>query len=299
MTTILLSGSTGQVGTELRNTLAPVGRVIALDRSRMDLTRADTIRKAIRDARPEIIVNAAGFTTVDKVEAEPDLAMQVNGIAPGIMAEEAKRAGAILVHYSTDYVFDGELERLYVEEDAPNPVNVYGRTKLAGERAIEAVGGAYLILRTSWVYSDHGTNFVRTILRLARERHELSVVTDQTGSPSWARALAAATADLLRYKDRIPGNSGIYHLSAAGHTTRYEFTRAIIRTMQELTGIPGGWASVKPIVSAGYLLPAKRPRRPATSKDKIKQVFGIEMPGWEAQLRACLREITNGTRKSA
>ena len=169
----------------------------------MDLADPDSIRRAIRDARPEIIVNAAAYTKVDKAESEPDLAMQVNGVAPGIMAEEAKRLGAILVHYSTDYVFDGELDRPYVEDDPPNPVNAYGKTKLAGERAIEAVGGRHLILRTSWVYSARGSNFVLTVLRLAREKPELAMVDDQTGSPTWARALAEATAELLRRKELV------------------------------------------------------------------------------------------------
>jgi dTDP-4-dehydrorhamnose reductase len=254
MLRILISGKTGQVGSELLTALAPLGSVTALDRSQMDLSNAASIRKAIREAKPEIIVNAAGYTTVDKAESEPDLAMRVNGVAPGIMAEEAKRIGALLVHYSTDYVFDGELDRPYLEDDAPRPVNAYGVSKLAGERAIEAVGGAYVILRTSWVYSRRGSNFVLTILRLAREKKELAVVNDQTGSPTWARALAEATAELLRRKDLIPKNSSIYHLSAAGHTSRYEFAKAIIRFMQEVLGTTVGWASVKPITSDQYPL---------------------------------------------
>lgn len=291
MTRILVTGKTGQVGWELQSALAPLGTVIALDRSQMDLADAGSIRKAIRGAKPEIIVNAAGYTIVDKAESERDLAMQVNGIAPGVMAEEAKRLGAILIHYSTDYVFDGELRRPYVEDDAPNPVNTYGKTKLAGERAIQAVGGMHLILRTSWAYSARGSNFVLTILRLAREKAELSVVNDQTGSPTWARSLAQATADLLRKRDLIPNHSGVYHLSATGHTPRYEFARAIIRIMKEVSGTPDGWASVKPITSDQYPLPAKRPRNPVTDKDKVQRVFGVEMPHWESQLGAFLSEL--------
>ena len=296
---ILVPGKTGQVGSELLGALAPLGEVIALDRGQMDLTNADSIRKAIREAKPGIIVNAAGYTTVDKAEAEPDLAMQVNGVAPGIMAEEAKRIGAILVHYSTDYVFDGERDQPYTEDDTPNPVNIYGKTKLAGERAIEAVGGAYLILRTSWVYSARGTNFVLTILRLARERNELSVVDDQAGSPTWARALAQSTADLLRRTGLIPSHSGVYHLSATGHTSRYEFARAIIRIMRELSGIVDGWASVKPIASEHYPLPARRPRHPVTSTEKIKRVFGVEMPHWEDQLRAFLAGLPGAANRDS
>jgi dTDP-4-dehydrorhamnose reductase len=229
---------------------------------------------------------------VDRAESEPDLAMQVNGVAPGIMAEEAKRLGAIFIHYSTDYVFDGELDRPYREDDQPNPVNTYGKTKLAGERAVEAVGGQYLILRTSWVYSARGSNFVLTVLRLAREKPELAMVDDQTGSPTWARALAEATAELLGRKERITRHSGVYHLTAAGHTSRYEFTKAIIDIMKEVSGIPNGWASVKQTTSDQFPLPARRPRRPATSMEKIKRAFGIEVPRWETQLKAFLAEFS-------
>jgi len=299
MPRILVIGKTGQVGSELPGALAPLGEVIAFGRGEINLADAGSIRKAIREAKPGIIVNAAGYTVVDKAESEPELAMQVNGVAPGILAEEAKRLGAILVHYSTDYVFDGELERHYVEEDAPNPVNAYGRTKLAGERAIEAAGGAYLILRASWIYSARGTNFLLTILRLAREKKELSVVHDQAGSPTWARALAQSTADLLRRRDLIPEHSGIYHLSAAGDTSRYEFARAIIRIMREVSGIADGWASVKPITSEQYPLPARRPRHPVTSTEKIRRVFGVEMPHWEAQLRSCLLELSHTSHRGA
>jgi dTDP-4-dehydrorhamnose reductase len=290
MARILMPGRTGQVGWELHSALAALGTVIAPDRREMDLESPDSVRRAIRDSQPDIIVNAAGYTTVDRAEAEPGLAMQVNGVAPGILAEEAKRLGALLIHYSTDYVYDGTLDRPYLEDDAPNPVNTYGKTKLAAERAITAVGGEHLILRTSWVYSARRTNFVLAILRLAREKPELAVVEDQTGSPSWARALAQATVELLRRRERIPGRSGIYHLAAAGHTSRCDFARAIIRIARELPGQRDGWATVRPITSREYPLPARRPVHPVTSKDKIKRVFGIELPHWEAQLRAFLVE---------
>ena len=290
MTVILLAGGTGQVGSELRTTLVPYGRVIAPGRDRMDLADPDSIRSALREARPDVIVNAAGHTAVDRAEAEPELAMRVNGAAPGVMAEEARRGGALLVHYSTDYVFDGELDRPYVEEDEPHPVNAYGISKLAGERAVEAVGGAYLILRTSWAYGLVGTNFVRTILRLAREKPELPVVHDQVGSPSWARALAQATADLAGRRDLAAENSGIFHLSAAGHVSRFEFARYVIDAAREISGKADGWATVRPITSAEYPLPARRPRRPVTSKEKIRRVFGVQMPTWQDQVRAYLRE---------
>jgi len=288
VTKILLTGKTGQLGSELITALGPLGEVVATGRNEMDLADPDSIRKSIRETKPDIIVNAAGYAAVDKAESEPALATQVNGIAPGIIAEEAKRLGATLIHYSTDYVFDGVQKQIYTEDDPPQPVNVYGETKLAGERAVEAVGGAYVILRTCWIYSGNGPNFVLTMLKLARERREIGVVDDQTGSPTWARSLAQATADLIR---REPSQSGIYHLSATGHTSRYEFARAIVETMAELTGSRNGWAAIKPITSDQYPLPARRPPHPVTDKTKIKRVYGIEMPRWEDQLRAFLAEL--------
>ena len=291
MTRILVTGRTGQIGWELQGALAPLGTVIALDRRAMDLASPDSIRRAIRDAEPEIIVNAAAYTEVDKAESEPDLAMKVNGVAPGIMAEEAKRLGAILVHYSTDYVFDGELDRPYVEDDPPNPVNAYGKTKLAGELAVAAVGGRHLILRSSWVYSARGSNFVLTVLRLAREKPELAMVDDQTGSPTWARALAEATAELLRRKDRVLGHSGVYHLAASGHASRYEFSNDVIRIMRDVCGEAGGWAKVRPISSGEYPLPARRPRNPVMSQDKVKRILGVEMTHWKDELRSFLVEL--------
>lgn len=285
MKTLLLAGRTGQVGGELEHALAPLGRVIALDRRGMDLADPDSILAAVRAAKPAIIVNAAGFTAVDDAERQPELAMQVNGIAPGILAEEAKRIGAVLVHYSTDYVFDGTKGAPYIEEDVPNPVNAYGRTKLAGEKAIMAAGGAYLILRTSWVYSRRGSNFVLKILELARSRTELSVVTDQTGSPSWARELAHATAALLAHPALASGASGIYHLAAAGETSRYDFARLIVSMARERSGNARGWATIRPTTSEKYPLLAQRPRYLSTSKLKLRQHFGMELPTWIAQLQ--------------
>lgn len=292
MTRILVTGRNGQVGWELQEALAPLGSVVALDRGGMDLASPDSIRRAIRDTKPEIIVNAAAYTAVDKAEAEPDLAQRVNGIAPGILTEEAKRLGATFVHYSTDYVFDGELGRPYTEEDAPNPVNAYGRTKVAGERAIEAVGGKYFILRTSGVYSSRGSNFVLTILRAAREKPELAVVDDQLGSPTWARALATATADLLRRHERLLAQSGTYHLTAGNCASRHALAQAIIAIARELSGQPDGWAAVKPIRTDQYRPqpPARRPLRPVLALGKIERTFGIRMQDWENQLRSFLEE---------
>jgi dTDP-4-dehydrorhamnose reductase len=217
--------------------------------------------------------------------------MQINGVAPGVMAEEALRIGALLVHYSTDYVFDGESGRPYCEEDAPRPVNEYGRSKLVGESAIAAIGGAHLILRTSWMYSSRRANFVLAILRLAREKPELRVVADQTGSPTWARALAVSTADLLRPGRPVRDRAGIYHLCAAGRASRYEFAQAIVDTAREVSGISSGWASVKPITTGEYPLPAQRPRATALDSAKIRRVFGIEMTHWREQLRSCVTEL--------
>jgi dTDP-4-dehydrorhamnose reductase len=291
MLKILVPGRNGQVGWELQGALAPFGTVIGLDRSGMDLASPDSIRRAIRDAKPDVIINAAAYNNVDRAESEPDLAMQVNGVAPGVMAEEAKRLGAILIHYSTDYVFDGELDRPYTEEDVPNPVNAYGRSKLAGERAIEAVGGRYLILRTSWVYSARGSNFVLTVLRLAREKPELAMVDDQSGSPTWARALAQATAELLRKREIIGAHSGTYHLAAGGHASRFELANAIIGIVQDLAGAPGGWAKVRPIATREFPLPARRPPQPIMTKEKVKRVLGVELEHWKDALRSCLVEL--------
>ena len=289
MTTILLTGKTGQVGWELQRALAPLGRLIAPGRAEMDHANPDSIRSAIRNGKPDVIVNAAGYTTVDKAEGEADLVMRVNAVAPGIIAEEARRMGASLVHYSTDYVYDGTLGRPYQEDDAPNPLNVYGSSKLAGERAIQAVGGAHLILRTSWIYSERGSNFVLAVLRLAREKPVLTVVSDQVGSPSWARALAEATADLLREREQIRNRAGVYHLSAAGHTSRHDFAVAIVRMMKEISGVADGWAEIRPVTTDQYPpLPARRPLNPATDKSRVRRVFGVEMPGWESQLRSFL-----------
>lgn len=290
MTTILLTGKTGQLGRELQLSLAPLGHVIAMDRTQMDLNSPDSIRRTIRDVAPDIIVNAAGYTAVDQAESEPELAMRINAAAPGVMAEEARRLGSLLLHYSTDYVFDGRRTEPYTEADEPNPLNTYGRSKLEGERAITASGCAHLILRASWIYSCRGTNFVLTMLRLARARNELAVVDDQIGSPTWARALAQSTAELLGKVGGADVPTGIYHLSAAGVASRYDTAIKIIEIARQLSGESTGWAAVRPIKSAAYPLPAARPLNAATSKKKVEQVFGIVMADWKNQLRSCLAD---------
>lgn len=288
MLRILLTGKTGQVGWELQRTLAPRGRVIALDRSQMDLANPDSVRSAIRLAAPDIIVNAAAYTAVDTAEAEPGLAMQVNAVAPGIMAEEAKRLGALLVHYSTDYIFDGTKSTPYVEEDTPHPLNAYGRSKLGGECAIAATGCAHLMLRTSWIYAGRGSNFMLTMLELARQRKVLTVVDDQIGCPTWARFIAESTAKLLADIGHARDNQGIYHLSADGRTSRFDFARKIIELAGRISGERTGWAEIRSTTTAEYPLPAQRPLNCSTSKNKVRQVFGIEIPNWAKLLSACL-----------
>src|SRR5688572_30739222 len=233
MTRVLLAGRGGQLGWELQRALAPLGGLLALDRAGMDLADPDSIHRAIADARPEVIVNAAAYTAVDKAESEPESAMRVNGVAPGIIAEEAARIGALVVHYSTDYVFDGAKDAPYREDDPAAPLSVYGRTKLAGEEAVRAAGGPHLIFRTSWVYAARGSNFLLTMLKLARERRELRIVDDQVGAPTWARSIAELTAQALGVDGAGPGparqRSGTYHLAAAGAVSWYGFAHAIFR----------------------------------------------------------------------
>lgn len=290
MMNILVTGKNGQVGWELRRTLATIGNVIAFDSKTMDLANPDSIRAAIGLIRPSIIVNAAAYTAVDRAEAEPDLAMAVNGIAPGVMAEEAGRIGALLVHYSTDYVFDGTKEGPYTEEDTPNPINIYGKTKLAGEEAVRSSGCDHLIFRTSWVYGARGTNFLLTMLRLFKERDSLNIVDDQKGAPTWSRMIAEATSQVLAKFIRPDGEfvfpsgySGLYHLSAAGVTTWYGFAVAISNAVDQ-----GGACKITPITSDGYRCAAKRPKNSIMSNDKLFKTFGIRMPEWGVQLYLCM-----------
>ena len=299
MTRILVTGRTGQVGWELQSALAPLGTVVALDRGGMDLASPDSIRRAIRDVRPGIIVNGAAYTAVDKAESEPDLAQQVNGTAPGIMAEEARRLGALLVHYSTDYVFDGRGNSPYTEDHPPHPINAYGRSKLAGERAVDAAGGGrWLVLRTSWVYAGRGKNFLRTILKLAGERDRLRVVDDQVGAPTWSRTIAWATAQIIARLMGPAGGEGssqlpgIYNLCSAGYTSWFGFAQAILERA------PAALVSVKPglqaIASEDYPTPAARPRNSRLSLDKLAASFGLAMPQWQDALDLCMEELARG-----
>lgn len=276
---ILLIGKNGQIGWELYRCLFTLGDIVAIDYPDIDLAHPDTIVRWVRETRPSLIVNAAAYTAVDQAEEEPELAMAINGVAPGILAEEAKKVGAVLVHYSTDYIFDGKKRTPYTEEDEPNPLNVYGRTKLAGERAIQAAGAPHLILRTSWVYGTRGKNFFLTMLKLAEEKDEIRVVDDQIGTPNWSRWIAQATTHMLFHGSKIiQEKSGLYHLSAKGETTWYGFAREILR----LAGRNPD--KVKPIKSSEYPAKAKRPAYGVLGTERVEQEFKVYIGSWSIAL---------------
>ncbi len=289
---ILLIAPTGQVGWELLRCAQPLGTIIPVSRvanayGQVDLSNADSVRRIIQEVKPDIILNAAAYTAVDKAEEEMELAFQVNGTAPAIMAEEAKKSKTLLVHYSTDYVFDGQNNTAYREDDAVNPIGVYGKTKLAGEEGIEAIGGDYLIFRTAWVYGIRGKNFLLTMQRLAKEREELSIVSDQIGAPTWSFMITQATVQVLTqlYSPQLIADksqfSGIYHLTCGGQTSWYEFARAIIAREHKQPNLI-------PIPTSEYPTPAKRPAYSVLSNQKLQQTFGITIPDWEKILELCL-----------
>jgi dTDP-4-dehydrorhamnose reductase len=277
---ILLLGANGQVGTELQRSFASFGELIACDRTGADLSQPESLRELIRRLRPDIILNAAAYTAVDRAESEQELAMAINGAAPRILAEEAARTDALLVHYSTDYVFDGTKQSPWIETDATNPLNVYGASKLAGERAIQSVGGRYLIFRTSWVYGPHGKNFLFTMLRFGKERDQLRIVDDQFGAPTSSSAIAGATRCIVDKALTAQTPSGIYHLTCSGETTWFGFAQAIfdqhlIDRSPLLTAIP----------SSEYPVPAARPRNSVLCNEKLKADFSVELPEWHAGLQ--------------
>lgn len=279
--TILVTGAGGQIGYELARLLPVHGEVAALDRKQLDLADADAIRDTLHAIRPQLIVNAAAYTAVDHAEAEPERAESINARAPGILAEEAKRLGTVLIHYSTDYVFDGTASKPYAEDSTTGPLNVYGQSKLHGEQAIAAVDGASITLRTSWVYGLRGRNFLLTIRRLAAERDELSIVADQFGVPNWSRALAEATATLVgRGLPYLAERKGLYHLSATGSTTWFEFARAIVGPVER--------PRVVAITTREYPTPARRPAYAVLSAAKFERTFGFGLPDWRTMLRDCL-----------
>lgn len=288
---ILLTGKSGQVGFELARSLQGLGEVVAVDRRQMDLANLDQVRSVIRAVKPDLIVNPAAYTAVDRAESEPEIAMLINGEAPGVIAEEAKKIGAAMIHFSTDYVFDGASARPYLENDATGPINVYGKTKLAGEDAIRSVGVAHLIFRTSWVYGTHGKNFLLTMLRLAREREELRVVADQIGSPTWSGTIAESTAAVLGKAQNFPSLaafflefSGIYHLTSQGQTTWHGFTKAILDS-----AVPHKKILLTPIATQDYPLPAPRPAYSRMSGQKFISCF-FDLPTWENALASCLQK---------
>ncbi|CAE6849352.1 dTDP-4-dehydrorhamnose reductase [Paraburkholderia aspalathi] len=288
--TILVTGVNGQVGFELARSLQGLGRVMAVDRSVLDLSNADQIRAVVREVRPALIVNPAAYTAVDKAETESELAMRINAEAPGILAEEAKKLGAALIHYSTDYVFNGEKQSAYLEDDPTDPQNEYGRTKLLGEQAIAATGVDHLIFRTSWVYGSRGKNFLLTMLRLGAERPELKVVADQFGAPTWSNTIATLTAHIVSQAfsadDQAAwwrSRSGVYNLTALDSTSWHGFAAAIFE-LADLEVRP----NVLPIPASDYPVPAKRPSNSRLSNDKLAHVFGLRAPHWKDALRLCL-----------
>jgi dTDP-4-dehydrorhamnose reductase len=291
---ILLTGASGQVGWELARSLMPLGVVMTPGRGECDLSQPGTLATLADAAKPDVMVNAAAYTAVDQAEKEVDVAMAVNAHAPGVLAQAARRHGALFVHYSTDYVFDGTKAGAYTESDATGPRSVYGRSKLAGEEAVRASGADYLIFRTSWVYAARGKNFVKTMLRLAAEREELRVVADQIGAPTWARLIADSTAfavqQALAQRSRGSFASDTYNLTAAGETSWHGFAGAIIASAQA-RGVNLKCRNVVPITTADYPLPAQRPANSRLAGDKLASQFGLRMPAWEHALQLCLAEI--------
>ncbi|MBB3258013.1 dTDP-4-dehydrorhamnose reductase [Paraburkholderia bannensis] len=289
--TILVTGVNGQVGYELLRSLQGLGRVIGCDRAALDLDSPDAIRRVVREINPTIIVNPAAYTAVDKAESDVEGAQRLNVDAPVVLAEEAKRLKAALVHYSTDYVFDGTKDTPYVETDAVNPQSVYGKTKLEGEQAIAASGCDHLILRTSWVYGTRGKNFLLTMLKLGAEREELTVVADQIGAPTWSRTIATSTAHVLAQATRAADRgqwwaqqSGVYHLTAGGSTSWHGFAEAIFE-LSSLAKRP----VVKPIPASSYPTPATRPANSRISNDKFAAAFGVRAPDWREALALCMQ----------
>ena len=292
---ILLFGENGQVGWELNRSLQPLGEVIALGREDADFSEPESLCQIVQDVNPDVIVNAVAYTAVDKAEEEEGLATKINGVAAGILAEEAKKQNALLVHYSTDYVFDGTKESPYNETDKPNPINAYGRTKLAGEQAIQSSCCDYLIFRTSWVYASRGHNFLLTMLKLAQEREELSIVSDQTGSPTSARLIADTTVLCVQQaiKEKLVGvfSSDLYHLTASGHTSWHGFTEEIVSLASQSEKLQLTIKELKAIPTSDYPTPATRPMNSRLALTKLESAFTIKMPDWKKVLSVCMAEI--------
>lgn len=293
---LLVTGSNGQVGFELRRSLAPLGDVIALDRDTCDLTQPDLLRKVVRECRPDVIVNPAAYTAVDKAETDAKTAFAVNGTAAGVLAEEARALGSLLVHYSTDYVFDGTKNAPYVETDPVNPQSVYGKSKLAGEEAIAASGATALVMRTCWVAGAHGSNFAKTMLKLGRERDNLRVIADQFGAPTTAALIADVTAQIVARAwlsgDCAAFPSGMYHLAAAGETTWHGYATAVLRYAKALgVDLKVDPARIEAIPATAYPLPAPRPANSRMNTGKLVETFGVHLPDWQQGIHLLLDQI--------
>ena len=283
---ILITGSTGQLSRELQLALAGEGKVLALGHKVLDLAEPGQIRQQVRLLRPDLIINAAAYTSVDQAQNERKQAFAVNATGPGVLAEEAAKLGVPLIHYSTDYVFNGRKQSPYTEADSPAPLSVYGESKLAGEQAIQAVDGEHLILRTSWVYSMHGANFLLTMQRLLQERDSLSVVNDEIGAPTWAGTIAAVTAEMVRkWRSGAGSLNGLYHLTATGETSWYGFACTIADHLQGQGLLR---ARIEPILSANYPTAAQRPLNSRLSCSRLQRDWQIELPDWQAALSQCL-----------
>lgn len=295
---ILIVGAAGQVGRELQRSFAGAGELICYTRKEVDLAIEDQVREMVRNAAPDLILNAAAYTAVDRAESEPELAMAINAHAPRVLAEEAARRNILLVHYSTDYVFDGTKQEPWVETDEPNPLNVYGASKLAGEREIQGIGGKHLIFRTSWVYGPHGNNFLLTMLRLARERDQLNIVDDQIGAPTPSFEIADATRSFV---DKVDSRSlgapeswaGIYHMTCAGSTSWFGFARAIFAKAAHL--IDTGHLRLNRIRTESYPTPAKRPRNSVLSNQKLTETLEVHLADWEIALQIVINHLLSSS----
>lgn len=289
MQTILLLGKKGQLGWELRRCLAPLGQLTALDYPEIDLAHPAGLQKIVQELHPDVIVNATAYTAVDRAEAEPEIAMLVNAAAPGMLAEQARSLGAAFIHYSTDYVFDGQKGGPYTEQDQPNPLNVYGQSKLAGEQAVAQSDGAYLVLRTSWVYSLRRDSFVLKVLQWARQHTTLKIVTDQVGNPTWARMLAEATAQLLAGAQAygyLNERRGVYHLAGNGYASRLEWAQAILRC--DPCAYEQVARQLQPALTEDFPTPARRPLFSALDCQHFCNTFGITLPPWEETLQLAM-----------
>ena len=292
---ILLLGKNGQVGWQLQRALAPLGEIVALERKDAggDLADPQGLAAAVRAAKPQVIVNAAAYTAVDKAESEPQLARLINTEAPAALAREAAASGALLVHYSTDYVFDGSGSAPWQESDATGPLNVYGATKLAGEQAIAASGCAHLTFRTSWVYAAHGDNFIKTMLRLAATRERLTVIDDQKGAPTGAELIADVTAHAISQTLQQPAKAGLYHLTAAGEASWFDYAQYVLALARQARpqGVKTAAGGVQPIASSQYPTAARRPLNSRLDTRRLQAAFGLQMPPWQQGVTRVLREI--------